>query len=176
MRVNLHEANACDIANLRGYGPRQIESIQYVQGTALFLVMVTGSDEMIYTSDGKCVDNKLFSDESCDILSVNKRVIINACPFCGGPPVVLVELDKSMMAVRIESDSAWTTECFLGHVWCHECGSKGSETEHDFGDIFDSEDREAVAREAVRLWNRRENIFGGDHSRLFDVNKDTQGR
>jgi hypothetical protein len=74
------------------------------------------------------------------------------CPFCEGPPVVIVQDSEKGGAAPVQNDygeGLWVK----AFVFCHECGAEGPSLEEliFFGDEYDVAERGAVER-----WQQRD--------------------
>ena len=85
------------------------------------------------------------------------------CPFCGGPPVLLVKDSEGRLVeqeVEYGGDDGLSVR---GFVFCHECGADGPEVEDwiYWGFCF-----ERVVQEAAEAWNLRDkrNISMYEHA------------
>lgn len=92
-----------------------------------------------------------------------KPVKMLPCPFCGGPPCVIVQNDHPQygLAKRLETYGEIGKEV-RAFVFCHECGAQG-ETEEDCiytGDEYDDLETRACVR-----WNQRDSR----HRSLYDA-------
>jgi hypothetical protein len=89
-------------------------------------------------------------------------VRLSPCPFCEGPPVPIVQKQFDGGGYAEPRDEygygGWDVRAF---VFCHECGSDGPDVT---GTIYDRADYAAIERQAVGLWQRRDNR----HRSLFD--------
>lgn len=80
-------------------------------------------------------------------------VLLLPCPFCGGPPCVLVQNDTASRGEADFLDDYGADGLYvLAFVFCHECGAKGPAHE-DL--IFDRSDYIAAEAQGVYLWQAR---------------------
>lgn len=107
-----------------------------------------------------------FLEKNSDQLKYENLLVIKSCPFCGGPPCVEVKQDEFWAEQFPDDDPT-----YKAHVWCHECGAKGSVPDSIF-DNCEIYDKEKTARKAVERWNQRENTFSGETARLFSIGRD----
>jgi hypothetical protein len=82
---------------------------------------------------------------------------LDPCPFCEGPPVVLIrdrESETCLFHCAPLEVGEFPDEGALveGYVFCHECGAQGPVRD---GFVYDAESLAEVAREVVELWQNR---------------------
>ncbi|HFK9564036.1 Lar family restriction alleviation protein [Pseudomonas aeruginosa] len=86
------------------------------------------------------------------------------CPWCEGPPVVLVARTFSPFGTVRELTTYGCEGLDVdAYVFCHECGCEGPKCEDV---IFNAEDFRRVEREGARLWSERTSR----NRHLFDSN------
>ncbi len=85
------------------------------------------------------------------------------CPFCEGPPCVIVQNDTSARGVApIQEDYGVDGIPVSAFVFCHECGATGPARDVN---IFDREDYLTAEAAAVALWQTRD----ARHRPMFDA-------
>lgn len=89
------------------------------------------------------------------MVSENGGVRMLPCPFCEGPPVVIVQhAGRGGYAERRDHYAAVNGLSVKAFVFCHDCGCEGPGVDWiiDTGDEYDQ-----AEEEAVRLWQQRDN-------------------
>ena len=97
-------------------------------------------------------------------------IVMLACPFCGGPPVVIVRDLITRAVIYAEQAGLEYPDdgLFSGsHVFCHECGATGPEHE-EF--LYSTECHIEAEREAAKLWNLRDKRNGGLYQENSELN------
>lgn len=74
------------------------------------------------------------------------------CPFCEGPPVVIVQAGYRGGALALQDEWEEGADSYA-FVFCHECGTEGPHTD-DF--IYIRDEYHAAEVAAIRLWNQRD--------------------
>jgi hypothetical protein len=88
-------------------------------------------------------------------------VTLSPCPFCGGPPKVVVRNYRTG-AVPEQEDYGQDGVYVEAYVFCHECGAHGS---RHVDVIHGSEEWRAARGEAIKGWQQRDTR----HRDLYDV-------
>lgn len=85
------------------------------------------------------------------------------CPFCEGPPCVIVQNDHPDYGLATRLDDYGETGKEVGaFVFCHECGARG-ETEENC--IYTGEEYDEMEYRACARWNLRDRR----HRRMYDA-------
>lgn len=76
-----------------------------------------------------------------------------ACPFCGGPPMVVVAIEQPPLGVAPRQCSYGCGGLDIAaSTFCHECGAEGPK---HYDVIFSLTDYDAAAEVAAELWTER---------------------
>jgi len=101
-----------------------------------------------------------------DAATVPSSPPLPACPFCGGPPKVIVGIEEPPFS---EAPRQCSYGCagreIAANTFCHECGAEGPK---HYDVIFSITDYDAAAEAAAELWTERTNKNG----HLYDPNSE----
>lgn len=79
------------------------------------------------------------------------QVLLEPCPFCGGPPVPTVQnfIGGGELSLKDMPEDGKMAEAY---VFCHECGAQGGSVD---GTVYDESDLNELQDKAVVRWQHR---------------------
>jgi hypothetical protein len=102
----------------------------------------------------------LFEDPSVPV-QAKGRIELQPCPFCAGPPVPIIVDHVKGVTFRDDAIDPEDGLYASAYVFCHECGAQGGSIEDI---IFNHQDRDALIRKGIGLWQCRDSR----HRELYD--------
>jgi Restriction alleviation protein Lar len=83
------------------------------------------------------------------------------CPFCEGPPVVIVRNSETQVMIDRPAPESNEDEFIEALVFCHECGAQGPHADEV---VCMDDEIDGIELRAAELWNQRD----ARHRSMYD--------